>query len=439
MKKALGGLGFWVALPLAGLGLTFAMRSGTLAICFYTLFLLLALSRLMTLFWLRPLSCEREISDDVVKIGDVVKVTCRLRNLSPWPILWLYAEETLPEKMPVLGTPKRLLFLPPGRSFYLSYSITMMARGCHRLGPVVMESGDVFGLFKRSRIDRRRDFVTVLPAYHVIEEFQVGRQRRLGDMGAMRSIFEDPTSIRGVREYRRGDALKRIHWKATARTGNLMSKIYDPVLEAGATIVLDFHRETWKKARSFEEGVVPSEMAIEIACTICRYLSDGGWKVGFFSNGRDPLGLPGISMAEARATDSLGEALEAARMGLLDERLAPISIRARRSAEQFALIHENMGRLELSDGLAIEELLLEELAHIERTQALVFVTGDVPDGFVAGVLRAREIGYRIMVFVVCNNEAHDRAFEFFLPHGIEVYRMDEDWRLKEIATGRQFI
>ena len=44
MKKALGGLGFWVALPLAGLGLTFAMRSGTLAICFYTLFLLLALS-----------------------------------------------------------------------------------------------------------------------------------------------------------------------------------------------------------------------------------------------------------------------------------------------------------------------------------------------------------------------------------------------------------
>jgi hypothetical protein len=58
-----------------------------------------------------------------------------------------------------------------------------------------------------------------------------------------------------------------------------------------------------------------------MACSICRYLSDGGWKLGFFSNGRDPLGLPGITMAQARVTESLSEALEAARQGRVDNRL----------------------------------------------------------------------------------------------------------------------
>lgn len=438
-KKAAYFFGLWVVLPVAVLALAFVLHAGMMAVALYALFLLLLLSRLMTFFWLRPIVCEREISDEIVQIGDKVKVTVRLRNASPLPILWLYAEESLPLHMPTEGTTKRLLFLPPGRSFYLHYSISMMRRGCHALGPVVLETGDIFGLFKRSRVDIHRDFVTVLPAYSVVEEFQVGQERKLGGLAAARSVFEDPTSIRGVREYRRGDALKRIHWKASARTGDLVSKIYDPVIEAGATVILDLHESSWATARASSPTRIPHEMAIEITCTICRYLSDGGWKLGFFSNGRDPLSLPGITLAQARATDSLSAALHAARIGAADDRLAPISIRARRSADQFTIIQENLGRIELSDGLPIETLLMDELSHIEREQALVFVVGEVSDGFIAGVLRARALGYRIMVFSVCHNEGHDRAFESFVPAGIEVFRMDEDWRLKEIAAGRRSI
>ena len=116
-------------------------------------------------------------------------------------------------------------------------------------------------------------------------------------------------------------------------------------------------------------------------------------------------------MAQARATDSLSAALHSARMAKADNRLEPISIRASRSADQFPLIHENLGRITLSNGLPIEELLLEELPHIERQQVLVFITGEITHSFISGVLRARELGYRIMLFIVCNAQAHDVAFE----------------------------
>jgi uncharacterized protein (DUF58 family) len=253
----------------------------------------------------------------------------------------------------------------------------------------------------------------------------------------MRSVFEDPTRIRGIREYQRGDAMNRIHWKSTARRGQLCSKLYDPVLEPGATVVLDFNRAAWSQATPTRPDVNPPEIAVEIACTISRYLSDGGWKLGFVSNGRDPLGLPGVTMAQARTTDSLSEALDAAREGRADSRLEPLVIHARKSREQFSVIHENLGRLELSDGLALEQALLSELPHIDREQVLVLITGYVPDTLISTLLRARQLDYRIMLFVVFNPRGHDRAFDELVGHGIEVYSMDEKWRLREIATGRR--
>lgn len=427
----------WVGIPGAALALAFYFQAGLVVACFYAFLLLIAASRFMVFLWLRPLRCQRSVSMDVVSIGQEVEFKLTITNTAPWPVFWAYAEETLPPRMPVSGISKRLFFLPPGRSFEMEYKVTVMRRGCHQFGPAVLESGDVFGLFRRCRVEPHREFVTAVPNYQVLEEYEVGRQRNLGDFTALRSVFEDPTRIRGIREYQRGDAMNRIHWKSSARTGKLCSKLFDPVLEPGATVVLDFHRDSWKANFPNTLPQPPSEAAIELSATICRYLADGGWKVGFFSNGRDPLGLPGMTISQAKTAETLGEALQAAREGRPDDRLAPISIRASRLREQFGIIHENLGRMCLSDGLPIETLLLEELPHIDRQQVLVVITGEVTEAFLTGILRARELDYRIMIFVVCNNTAHDRAFELLVAHGVELFQMDEQWRMKEIATGRR--
>ena len=435
-RHALAFLLLWLLLPAGLIAASFLFRGGLLAVCVYAFWLLLLLARLMIRLWLAPLTCERELDRDVIEVGEAVNVLVRLHNPAPWPILWLYAEETLPPGFLKLGQWRRLLFLPPRRSFYLTYSLTPPRRGCHQIGPLVLESGDVFGLFRRCRIDERLDFVTVLPKYQHLDDFEVGRARRLGSLTAERSIFEDPTRLRGVREYQRGDAMRRIHWKTSARSGRLWSKVFDPITEAAATVILDFHHAAWREAHSRIKHLPAHEMAVEVACTICHYLADGGWKFGFFSNGRDPLGLPGISVAQARASETLGEARRAALRHKADDRLAPIAIRARAALDQFPLIHEHLGRIELSDGLPIEELLLAELPRIEREQALVLLTGGVTPGLISALSRVRAQGYRVLLYVVCNNVAHDRAFEELTPCGVEVHRMDEEWRLNELATGR---
>jgi uncharacterized protein (DUF58 family) len=432
-------LACWVLLPAGALILMFWLRAGLMTICFYALFSILVISRIMMEVWLRPLTCSRTLDRDLIEAGESIHVTLEIQNPAPWPILWLYAEESLPENTPVDGTHRRLLFLPPRRSFHLNYSIRLPHRGCYQLGPVLLESGDVFGLFKRCQVDHARSHVTVLPSYDVIEPLDPAGRSRLGDQTTRRSIFDDPTRIRGIREYRRGDPLKFIHWKSSAHTGRLVSRVCEPVVEAGATLVLDFHQDAWKQSISLDKPVAPDEQAVEICTSVAHYLAQGRWKVGLFSNGRDPLGLPGFSMNQALSSDSFGEAMTAARRKKPDERLKPISIRASRSRDQFLLIRENLGRITLSDGLEINELIFDELPYIEREQVLVWMTGRLDAATEQALFRIRQQGYRIMFFMICNNPDHDRAFDILIPHGIEVYRMDEDWRLREIATGRRTV
>mgnify|MGYP006277447787 CR=1 FL=1 len=429
----------WIAIPVILVAFLYQFEMGILIVCVYGFTLLLLAARIMTLLWLKPLECSREISDDVIPLSESVKVTVRIRNPHPWPMLWAYAQETLPPRIPVNGTTKRLFFLPPGRTVHLFYELKLNQRGCYQLGPAVIETGDIFGLFRKSRLDKKRDFVTVLPRYSVIEEINVGQRRMLGDFTARRSLIDDPSRIQGVREYRRGDPMKHIHWKSSAHAGELQTRVFEPVTEAGATVILDFYEDAWKEATMDDPNHPPSEIAVDTACSICRYLWDGNWKVGFLSNGRDPLGIPGITVSQAKASDTLSAALEAARMGIEDDRLEPLFIPARRAEDQFMLIHENLGRISLSDGLFVEQVMLDKLSAIEREQVLVIITGRVTDPFIEAVLRIRAMGYRMMIFIVKNSRAHDKAFQAFIPAGIEVFDLEHERRLTEVATGRRFL
>ena len=62
-------------------------------------------------------------------------------------------------------------------------------------------------------------------------------------------LFEDPTRLAGVRLFQQGDPLNRVHWRATARTGQLHSRVYENSRVAGASLLLDFHRAKLSRLR----------------------------------------------------------------------------------------------------------------------------------------------------------------------------------------------
>ena len=91
-----------------------------------------------------------------------------------------------------------------------------------------MENGDLFGLHRRFRVDAEPRSCWSIRKIVPLEGYDLTSRRPIGDVLMTHRLFEDPTRISGVRPYEMGDPLNRVHWRATARTGVLHSKVHEP-------------------------------------------------------------------------------------------------------------------------------------------------------------------------------------------------------------------
>ena len=152
MKWILGTLGLLV------LGLL--LKLSLLVYAMYVLLGILALSRFFSRAWINELVASRSCDRDVLEIGDTVAIEVEVRNQGRLSIPWLIVEDSLPRdalvQMPrhlkADGPRLALTRLAPGETTSLEYQVTFLMRGYYQIGPLLLETGDVFGLHRRFRV-----------------------------------------------------------------------------------------------------------------------------------------------------------------------------------------------------------------------------------------------------------------------------------------------
>src|SRR5438128_9290781 len=243
----------------------------------------------------------------------------------------------------------------------------------YQIGPLVMESGDLFGLHRRYRVDAEPHFLLVYPKVVPLLGYDLASRRPIGDVRLSHRRYEAPTRIAGVRPYEIGDPLSRIHWRATARTGLLHSKIYEPSSLAGATLVLDFHQAGYHRRGEPHR----SELAVTAAASLANAVYELGQQVGLVSNGRDAADRIRLEGWEHDHRTRLA-AREKTAMRETSARLQPIIVPTRRGVEQFQQIRETLARVEMTDGLSMPQLLAEVTSRLPRDATVAAILGDVP-------------------------------------------------------------
>ena len=278
MKNAI-----WFILAALAIVVAFVVKSPYMAYSVYAFLLLVAIANVSSIAWLAGLDCTRSLGRTTLQMGDATDVEVTVHNRRGWPIPWIFMEDVFPEHCFKVGAHSRLAVLMPGRSVTMHYRLTFSKRGYHRVGPMMMESGDLFGLQKRFRTGTEQDYVSVLPSIAYIDTFGIGSKRPQGPVKRSNRAYEDPSRLSGVREYVAGDPLNRIHWKASARTGELFTKQYAPSVVQGGTLVLDMHQDSFMPERAHERR----ELAITITASIGYLLHASGEQVGLLTNAFD--------------------------------------------------------------------------------------------------------------------------------------------------------
>ncbi len=394
----------WLVVAILVTALAVALDLGLLAYAMYALAGVIVLSRWLADRWSAELSATRSTNRDHVKIGDSVAVVTVLENRSWLPIPWLLVEDLLPRKALIHNPPnlqitgRRLQlvsFRGRGRKT-LSYQLKCNCRGYYQLGPLMAETGDVFGLYRRYRLLSEPAFVLVYPDVVPLVGFDIASRRPIGEVRMSHRLFEDPTRIAGIRSYQSGDPMNRIHWRATARTGLLHSKVYEASTVAGATIVLDFHERTF----TADGEPVRSELAVTAAASLAGALAQMGQQVGLVTNGRDAaerIRREGWSHDQMR-TRREAQAISAAHK---DHRLRPVVVPTRRSSTQLRQILETLARIEKSQALPFDRLVLETASRMPHSATVIALLTNVTTeaALALGNLRRRGMAVTAIVNV----------------------------------------
>jgi uncharacterized protein (DUF58 family) len=255
-------------------GITGVRLAYTLA---YVLLFLIALAWAWSRALARKVEVDRESPAGAHMVGEPFTERFRVRNRSILPIA--YCEVHDRTRLPGY-VPGRACSLRGGDTVTWAARGVFQRRGIYEFGPLEARLGDPFGLFPRTIRVAPKTQVLVYPAIHALGEMSLlSAEGGIGEVGRGRPV-DVPPDVTTIREYDPGDGLGRIHWPSTARTGKLMSRVYDTRQSADVLVMLDLQR-----GQHFGEAPESSlEYAVSIAASLCHASIRRGQAFGLVTN-----------------------------------------------------------------------------------------------------------------------------------------------------------
>ena len=182
------------------------------------------------------LVASRSVTANRVTQGTEVQVTVRFKNNAHLPtgtILLNESSSDLPDQHFTLDR-----VAPQGRR-QLTYVVRPDRRGIYTVGPLRATIVDPFGLAQIAQVFKATESIIVLPQVHVLSPRQYRGRREGGSQTRTNAINISGEDDVVPRPYRIGDELRRIHWKASAKTGDLMVRHEEQPWRTSATVIMD--------------------------------------------------------------------------------------------------------------------------------------------------------------------------------------------------------
>lgn len=268
------------------------------------------------------MSCERSVEPAQVPLGSPMKGQIVLSQEGRLPAGILLLEDAVPRE---LGNRPRFLVDRADLRWrrVVEYPLLGRVRGRFTTGPLTVRTSDPFGLVSLDRQFVATTEVMVTPRVVPLPAIRTiggggntgeARPHRIGVVGQDDAL---------VREYRQGDDVRRIHWRSTARWGELMVRREEQAWDPSASLVLDSRAEA-HAGRGMQSSL---EWAISAAASMAIHFLDDGFGVEIYE-ADGPLHISGtmgqhssasaelvvnrLTDLKARSTTSLHYAVESA-------------------------------------------------------------------------------------------------------------------------------
>jgi uncharacterized protein (DUF58 family) len=319
---------------------------------------------------LEGLTVKRQIGQAYAHLGDTIELRYELFNAHRFGKLWLeiFEESNWPEHLP-----GRVLSIAGQKDRKWKVLVRALRRGRFQLGPIVLRSGDPFGLFSTEvRVDAPA-LILVYPKVLPLLHWQLpGSQLEGGVLTGQRSL-QATSMVMGIREYRPGDSYKSIHWRSSARHRTLQVKEFELDRTADLWIYLDLDRH-WHRG---DGETATIERAVTVVASVVQKALREHRNVGLITSGQRP------------------------------DVLQPD-----RGSKQSGKLMQYLAEIQATGDLSIAETLIETTPRLRRGSSCLIVTPSLDRQWVrpAGTLREAAISTQaVIVGPPSSTDDRDRA------------------------------
>jgi uncharacterized protein (DUF58 family) len=266
--------------------LLIAAFSTGLAFLFFVVYLgLLAIggSYVLTRFGLADLEAGYRVDHRQAHVGEDLRTTYSISNAATLPKPWL--EVYNPTDLPV-PLPGRALGLRSRAQRSWIAIVPLTRRGTFRIEPMVVRTGDPFGFFEAAATVGRPTVITVFPRVVPLPRWRLANAFLEGTHSAPERTLQTTPLATTVRPYAPGDSFNRIHWRSTARLGEIQVKEFDLEQTADVWIFVDLEaaihtgfgdvstvEEAMRVAASIAEDAILENRAVGLTTSARRLVS----------------------------------------------------------------------------------------------------------------------------------------------------------------------
>ena len=271
-----------------------ATAHGLLTVLGIMLITVSGLSWLWATHLLNNVAAAVQLERSLARYGDAVEGALVVENDQPFPVPWLECHTEWPADLPSLTSQlsshykanrmllMHVLSLGWFERVIRRFRVRCLHRGEFVFGPTDLTAADPFGFFEGRSTTSSTSRLVIYPRISPVRFRTASPQSPFGDRRATSWIYDDPVRFRGAREYMPGDPFSRIEWKATARTGQLHTRVFDASLatEVGLVVNVSTKERAW-------EGIGRQwlERTLAVGASLLAHLSERGFRVGVYTNG----------------------------------------------------------------------------------------------------------------------------------------------------------
>jgi uncharacterized protein (DUF58 family) len=247
---------------------------------------------------------RRSLGQHRATFGEDVTLDLELVNDKLLPLTWLHVEDKAPPLTIHGGTVvtggsawtrsvNHLVPMLPYQRLRRHLRVTCDRRGAHVFGPATVRSGDPIGYRDMRATVAGTDELLVYPKVFELRTSGIASLLPQGDIRSALALPGDPTRVVGVRDYREGDPLRHVDWRASARSSSLLVRVFEPTVSVRAAVFADFRIPYTRRVDADE-----TEFVIAVAASVVSDLAGRGVGVGLFSTAT----IGGVPVAHTAST-----------------------------------------------------------------------------------------------------------------------------------------